>query len=100
MASRSSNVFGDSGDEHERMNLMSGMGLGSGVLSRIWWIVGTALYQFALCWTKSAQNSEAENRGGTTTEPPECSGARNAASNPWTWNRGITNIVRSAGVRL
>jgi hypothetical protein len=58
------------------------MGLGFVVLSKILWIVGTAVYQFALCEIKSFQNELAEKRAGTTTEPPEWSGARKAASSP------------------
>ena len=62
-------------------------------------MVGTAVYQFALYWTKSFQNSEAENLGGTTADPPAARGARKPASRPWTWNRGITSIVRSCSVK-
>lgn len=82
------------------MKRIWGTGLGRGVLSRIWWMVGTAVYQFALWVVKSVQKSVAENLGGTMTEPPEYRGARNAARRPWTWNNGITRYVRSAGVRL
>ena len=39
---------------------------------------------------KSGQNSEAENFAGTITDPDAYNGARNAASKPWTWNKGIT----------
>lgn len=42
------NVLGDSGDEHERMNRIFGIGDGNGCLSRIWCMVGTAVYQLAL----------------------------------------------------
>jgi hypothetical protein len=45
--SRSSKVLGERGDEHERMKRILGMGFGRGVFRRIWWIVGTAVYQFA-----------------------------------------------------
>ena len=80
------------------MNRMFGIGSGFGDLSRIWWIVGTAEYQLALYLMKSGQNSDAEKRGGTITDPPAYSGARNAAINPCTWKRGITRYVRSDGV--
>jgi len=72
------------------MNLISGIGVGSGDFSRIWWIVGTAVYQFALCVIKSVQNVDAENFGGTITVPPEARGVRKPASRPWTWKSGIT----------
>lgn len=61
-------------------------------------MVGTAVYQFALCSRKSRQKSEAENFAGTTAEPPERRGARKPARRPWTWNKGMTSIVRSFGV--
>lgn len=91
-------TLGDKEEEQERMNLMCGRGDGKGDLSRIWWIVGTAEYQFALWVVKSFQNSDAEKRAGTITEPPEESGPRNAARRPWTWKSGITRYVRSEGV--
>ena len=49
---------------------------------------------------KLSQNSEAEKRDGTITDPPEKRGARNPASSPWTWKRGMTNKVRSFAVNL
>lgn len=64
------------------MNLISGLVVGGGLLRRIWWMVGTAVYQLALCSMKSCQNVVAENFGGTITEPPERRGARNPASSP------------------
>ena len=64
------------------MNLMFGFVLGGGLLSKIWWMVGTAVYQFALCMMKSSQNSEAENLEGTMTEPPDNNGARKPARSP------------------
>ena len=39
--------LGLSGEEQLRTKRIFGSGLGSGRLSRIWWIVGTAVYQFA-----------------------------------------------------
>ena len=75
---------------------MLGSGLGLGDLSRIWWMVGTAVYQFALWVVNCFQKLPALNAPGTTTEPPEASGARKPASKPWTWNSGMTSIVRSA----
>ena len=92
--------MGERGDEQDLMNRILGLVVGGGFLRRIWWIVGTAVYQLALYVTKSSQNSEAENLRGTMTEPPDNSGARKPASNPWTWNRGMTSIVLSAGVSL
>lgn len=62
-------------------------------------MVGTAVYQFALWAVKSAQKSDAENLGGTTTDPADRRGARKAASRPWTWKSGITRRVRSLSVR-
>src|SRR5690242_200985 len=81
------------------MKRISGLGLGGGFLRRIWWIVGTAVYQLALWLMKSVQNSEAENLLGTTMEPPVKRGARRPQRRPWTWNRGMTSMVRSLGVR-
>ena len=49
---------------------------------------------------KLSQNSEAEKRDGTITDPPEKRGARKPASSPWTWKRGMTNKVRSFDVNL
>lgn len=49
---------------------------------------------------KLSQNSEAEKRDGTITDPPETRGARRPASSPWTWKRGMTNKVRSSDVSL
>lgn len=49
---------------------------------------------------KSSQNSEAEKRDGTITDPPEKRDARKPASSPWTWKRGMTNKVRSFDVSL
>ena len=66
------------------MNLIGGIVAGKGLFKRIWWIVGTAVYQLALCVMKVSQKSDAEKRGGTMTEPPENSGARNPASRPCT----------------
>jgi hypothetical protein len=88
--SRSWKVLGERGEEQDRMKRIDGIGFGSGDLSRTWWIVGTAEYQFALYLLKSDQNSWAENLVGTITEPPEERGAKNAAKRPWTWNSGIT----------
>lgn len=92
--------MGDNGEEQDLMNLILGLVVGGGFLSRIWWIVGTAVYQFALCVIKSSQNSDAENLSGTITDPPDNKGARNPASRPWTWKRGMTSMVRSSGVSL
>jgi hypothetical protein len=50
---------------------MFGLWLGGGFLRRIWWMVGTAVYQFALWSSKASQNSEAENLRGQIMEPPE-----------------------------
>lgn len=77
---------------------MLGLVAGGGFLSRIWWMVGTAVYQFALCVIKSSQKVVALNLAGTMTEPPERRGARNPARRPWTWKRGMTSKVRSAGL--
>ena len=74
--------MGDKGEEQDLMNLILGLVEGGGFFSRIWWIVGTAVYQLALCVMKSSQNSEAENLRGTTTEPPEYKGARKPARRP------------------
>ena len=63
-------------------------------------MVGTAVYQLALCVMKFSQKSCAENLGGTMTDPPDRRGARKPASRPWTWNSGITRRVRSSGVSL
>lgn len=82
--------MGERGEEQERMKRILGMGLGRGDFKRIWWMVGTAVYQFARWWVKSRQKVEAENLGGTMTVPPAAKGARNPANNPWTWNKGIT----------
>jgi len=49
-------IVGERGEEHDLMNLMLGLVEGGGFFSRIWWIVGTAVYQFALCVMKSLQN--------------------------------------------
>lgn len=77
---------------------MLGLVDGGGLLRRIWWMVGTAVYQLALCVIKSSQKVVALNLRGTTTEPPERRGARNPARRPWTWKRGMTSMVRSAGL--
>lgn len=72
------------------MNLIFGRGFGGGDFRRMEFIEGTAVYQLALNLVNSGQNDCAEKRGGTITEPPEWSGARNPASRPWTWKRGMT----------
>ena len=82
------------------MKRIGGIGDGSLFLSKIWWIVGTAVNQFALRLTKSRQNSDAEKRAGTMTDPQLINGARKPASSPWTWNSGITRSVRSEDVRI
>lgn len=82
------------------MNLIFGISEGSGLRSRIWWIVGTAVYQFALCSMKLSQNSEAENLRGTMTDPPDDKGDKKPARSPCTWKSGITRRVRSSGLRL
>ncbi len=58
----------------------------------------TAVYQLALRRMKLSQNSEAEKRTGTMTDPQEKMGARNPASKPWTWKSGMTRRVRSCEV--
>ncbi len=93
-------VLGDMGEEHDRMKRILGICEGSGFLSKIRWIVGTAVYQLALYVIKLSQNSEAENFIGIITEPPENRGARRPASNPCTWKRGMTKSVRSSDVSL
>ena len=80
------------------MKRMLGIGFGLGDLSKIWWIVGTAVYQFALWVVKCCQKLLALNAPGTTTEPPDANGPRKPARRPWTWNNGMTSIVRSAAV--
>lgn len=40
-------VVGDRGEEQDLMKRILGFGFGGGFLRRIWWIVGTAVYQFA-----------------------------------------------------
>lgn len=62
-------------------------------------MVGTAVYQFARWAQKVDQKSVAENFGGMMTELQADRGARKAARRPWTWKRGMTRRVRSAGVR-
>jgi len=81
------------------MKRIAGLGSGGGFLSRIWWIVGTAVYQVARWRRKVGQKSLAENLGGTMTELWAARGARKAAKRPWTWKSGMTRRVRSAGVR-
>lgn len=50
------------------MKRIFGTGDGCGDLSRIWWIVGTAVYQFAEQVVKSCQNVLAEKREGIMIE--------------------------------
>ena len=40
-------TVGDSGLEHDLMKRIAGRGDGVGFLRRIWWMVGTAVYQLA-----------------------------------------------------
>lgn len=64
------------------MKRIFGMGEGSGVDSRIWWIVGTAVYQLHLVVVKSSQNLEAANLGGMTMLPRLARGESSPHSNP------------------
>ena len=89
---------GESGEEHDRMNRIGGICAGCGKESRIWCMVGVAVYQLALYVAKSAQNVGAR-RGGTMTALPARSVDRKDAIRPCTWKRGIISIVRSAGCR-
>src|SRR5215216_2944762 len=97
-ASNASCVAGASADEHERTKRSGGTGplsVSSAVLSRIVWIVGTAVYHEALCSRTSGQNPEAENLGGATTVPPATIVAKTLATRPCTWKSGITQSVVS-----
>jgi len=76
---------------------MFGIGFGRGDLRRIWWIVGTAVYQFASCVVKSFQNVDAENTGGTMTVPPDARGARKPARSPWTWKLRLLAETQGIG---
>lgn len=76
--------------EQLRMNLIFGKGFGNGVLSKIEWIVGTAVYQVDLVDAKSFQNRVAENLSMMTTLPPERKGDKRPARRPCTWKRGMT----------
>ena len=80
------------------MNRTGGICAGGVNESRIWCIVGVAVYQLALYVAKSAQKLGAR-RGGTITALPAARVDRKDAIRPWTWKRGMMSIVRSAGCR-
>jgi hypothetical protein len=88
--SSSSNVVGEREDEHERIKRRFGIGDGCGDESRIWWMVGTAVYQLDSVETNSLQNTPALNLGGITTLPRARSAASKPACRPWTWKPGMT----------
>jgi len=70
--------------EHDLIKRILGNGLGLGELSRIVWIVGTAVYQVHLVLEKSFQKRDAPNLSGMTIEPVERKGARRPARRPCT----------------
>lgn len=55
--------------------------------NRIWWMVGTAVYQVAPTALMSSQKVCAENfpRAGNSTVPPDASVDNSAAIRPWPW---------------
>lgn len=72
------------------MNRILGRGDGIGLVKRMLWIVGTAVYQVHLVDAKSCQKRPAENFPGMTTLPLDRRGASKPASRPWTWKSGMT----------
>ena len=78
------------------MNLTGGICAGCLKESKIWCIVGVAVYQLALCVAKSVQKLGAR-RGGIMIALPARSVDKKDAIRPCTWKRGIISIVRSAG---
>ena len=79
------------------MNRMGGITNGDWKDSKIWCIVGVAVYQVHLWVSKSCQNDGAR-RAGMTIALPARSGDRNEARRPWTWKRGMIAMVRSLAV--
>src|ERR1700748_634120 len=92
---------GDSAELQERtkrrLSTPSGFSLRRATES--WWMVGTHEYHVGLKSRTVRQKDIGLNLSGTITVPPLRKVARVEATNPCTWNRGITQRDLSCGVR-